>query len=138
MLKKEQEIWQLENEKYWGKQPTMDSKRPNREYTTKISVDYNDPTLGRKFDSGKTDYSLLPLKSLKEVADVLGIGACKYARENWRYVEDRENRYWAAAMRHMISWKEGDKLDDETGKDHLAHALCNIMFLLEVDLENKT
>lgn len=95
----------------------------------------NDPTLGRKFDSGKTDYSLMPLKSLKEVTDVLGIGAKKYAKNNWRYVEDRENRYWSAAMRHLISWKEGDKLDDESGKNHLAHAIASIMFLLEEDLE---
>ena len=99
-------------------------------YTTE-----NDPSLGRKFDSGKTDYSLVPLKALEEITDVLGIGARKYAKDNWRYVEDRGNRYWAAAMRHMISWKEGDKLDDETGKNHLAHAICCLMFLLEEDLE---
>ncbi len=135
MNKKDQDVWELENEKYWGKQPTMDSKIPNSEYITGISVDYNDPTLGRKFDSDKTDYSLVPLKSLKEVTDILTFGARKYAPENWRYVEDRGNRYWSAAMRHMISWKEGDKLDDETGKNHLAHALCCLMFLLEEDLE---
>jgi hypothetical protein len=136
MNKKEQEVWELENEKYWGKQPALiDSTRFDKEPAKHSPGAYIDPKLGRKFDSDKTDYSLLPLKSLKEVTDVLGIGAKKYAKNNWRYVEGREDRYWAAAMRHMISWKEGDTLDDETGKNHLAHAVCCLMFLLEEDLE---
>lgn len=135
MNKKQQDIFEKENEEHWSKQPTIDSTRFNREPTKHIPEAYNDPTLGRKFDSDKTDYSLLPLKSLKEVTEVLGMGAIKYSRDNWRYVEDRENRYWAAAMRHMISWKEGDKQDDESGKNHLAHAVCCLMFLSEEDLE---
>lgn len=129
MTKNEQLAFERDNEKYWSKQePLVDAQ--------KISP-LNDPTLGRKFDSDKTDYSLVPLKSLKEIADILTFGSKKYARENWRYVEDRNNRYWSAAMRHMISWKGGETLDDETGKNHLAHAICCLMFLLEENLENK-
>jgi len=101
-----------------------------------VSLNSKDP-LGMKFDSEKPDYSLIPLKSLKDVVDVLTYGSLKYSRDNWRYVEGRHDRYWAAAMRHMISWKDGDILDDETGKNHLSHAVCCLMFLLEEDLENK-
>jgi hypothetical protein len=34
----------------------------------------------------------------------------------------------------MWAWKSGETLDPESGKHHLAHAMCCAMFLLERDL----
>lgn len=91
-------------------------------------------TGGRKFDGNKLEYGLLPPLSLKAVTEILTIGAQKYERDNWKHVPDAKRRYFDAAMRHMWDWKCGEKYDEETNKNHLAHAICNLMFLLEKEL----
>ena len=100
-----------------------------------MNQSFEDPKLGRKFDSGKTRYGLLPSKALKEVADVLTVGAKKYAPENWRYVENGKERYFDAALRHIWQWKDESKTDAETGKHHLAHAICCLMFITDLELQ---
>lgn len=87
---------------------------------------------GRKYDSGKLRYELLPMAPIDEVVRVLTIGAQKYDDENWRQVEDGENRYYAAAMRHLSAWRQGENIDPETGRSHLAHAICNLVFVMEL------
>lgn len=94
-----------------------------------------DPTEGRKFDSGKTEYGLLPPYILEEIAKVMTFGAQKYERENWRYVDDGKRRYFDALQRHIWAWKRGEVYDPESGMHHLAHAGCCLMFLAELDIE---
>jgi len=86
---------------------------------------------GKKFDDGKTMYSLLPPKALKEVADVLTYGAQKYSPENWKHVPDFDRRYTDALMRHIEAYRMGEECDSESGKRHLAHAICCLLFLME-------
>jgi hypothetical protein len=90
-------------------------------------------TGGRKFDGNKPQYGLLPPKALKETVKVLTLGAQKYEPDNWKNVPDAQNRYFDALQRHLWDWKSGEKHDPETGINHLAHACCNILFLLERD-----
>jgi hypothetical protein len=90
---------------------------------------------GRKDDLGKTRYDLVPPLALEEFAKVLTFGAEKYAADNWRSVPGAADRYFAAAQRHIWAYKRGEKLDNESGLAHLAHAICCLVFLLEVDLE---
>lgn len=92
---------------------------------------------GMKFDQNKPEYGLLPPKALEDVVKVLTFGAQKYGRDNWRLVEEAERRYFDAAQRHLWAWKRGQTFDTESGEPHLAHALCCIMFMLELD-EEKT
>ena len=89
--------------------------------------------VGRKFDGGKLEYGLLPPKALEATVDVLTFGAQKYERDNWKHVDDSKRRYFDALQRHMWAWKQGEQLDPESGKHHLAHALCCLMFLYEHD-----
>ena len=91
-------------------------------------------TGGRKFDGGKIRYGLLPPLALKATADVLTFGAEKYEPGNWKHVPDSINRYFDAAQRHMWVWKEGEQIDPESGRHHLAHAICCLMFLYEHDI----
>ena len=95
-------------------------------------------TGGRKFDGGKLEYGLLPPYALKATVDVLTLGAQKYERDNWKKVPDSKRRYFDAMQRHIWAWKEGEKegniLDAETGRHHLAHAMCCLMFLYEHDI----
>jgi len=88
---------------------------------------------GVKFDSAKLRWSLLPLRAVEDVVKVLEFGARKYAPDNWMKVPNARERYWDAAMRHMVEWKAGDKKDGETGVSHLAHAICCLLFMLWFD-----
>jgi len=90
-------------------------------------------TGGRKFDGDKLQYGLLPPQALKATVDVLTFGAQKYEPDNWKNVPDSKRRYFDAAQRHLWAWKEGDHLDPESGKHHIAHALCCLLFLVEHD-----
>lgn len=88
---------------------------------------------GVKFDGEKLRWSLLPLTSVQEVVQVLEYGARKYAPDNWMKVPDAQDRYWDAAMRHMMAWKMGEKKDSESGKSHLAHAVCCLLYIMWFD-----
>lgn len=90
---------------------------------------------GVKYDDGKLQYGLLPTKALKGIVEILTFGAQKYSPNNWRKVPDQRRRYFDAAQRHLWAWKDGEENDPESRKNHLAHALCCLMFLLEKDLE---
>jgi len=87
---------------------------------------------GIKYDGEKPDYSLVPFKSMDEVVKVLTYGAAKYDRFNWEKVEPR--RYQAAALRHISAYMQGEKIDPESGINHLAHAVCSLLFLTDFDL----
>lgn len=84
----------------------------------------------KKFDNGKAPVNLLPREGLEQIAKVLGFGAQKYDAHNWRKGMDW-SRLIAAAQRHIIAFNEGEDIDPESGLNHLAHAGCCIMFLLD-------
>lgn len=106
--------------------------RKNYKKALKESQDPNF-TGGRKFDGGKPQYGLLPPLALRETVKVLTFGAEKYEPDNWRRVPDAHRRYFDAAQRHLWDYKAGEKIDPESGVSHLAHALCCIMFMLDLD-----
>ena len=91
---------------------------------------------GLKYDSAKPKMNLLPPKALIEVGKVLTFGAEKYGPENWKELEDLQNRYTAGALRHIFAHMDGEDLDPETELSHLAHAMCCLLFKLEIELEN--
>ena len=88
---------------------------------------------GMKFDDAKTRYDLIPPEALEQVARVLTFGAQKYDNDNWRKVKRKRRRYFAATMRHLCKWIGGERYDIETGLSHLAHAVCCILFMLDME-----
>lgn len=85
---------------------------------------------GKKFDQDKPRMELLSSAAMIEVAKVLGFGAKKYDPWNWAKGISY-SRIIGAAMRHMAAWKDGEDKDPESGLNHLAHAMCGLMFLLD-------
>ncbi len=90
---------------------------------------------GKKYDGETPKMYLLPPKALLEVSKVLTFGAAKYDEHNWKKLDNLQNRYSGAALRHIFSHIDGEEYDDETGLDHLAHAICCLMFKLEAKLD---
>jgi hypothetical protein len=86
-----------------------------------------------KFDSGKVRMDLLPMRPLKDIAQILTIGAEKYGAENWRTGEPiAHSRHFAGIQRHLMAYWSGEDYDPETGKSHLAHAACGLLFYMEL------
>lgn len=96
---------------------------------------------GKKYDQEKPDLSLLSSKALIQIAEVMTHGKKKYGAQNWRKGLEW-SRVFAAVQRHLLAWNDGETYDQETRLNHLAHAGCGIMFLLEYsetrrDLDNR-
>lgn len=95
-------------------------------------------TEGVKYDGEKPKMHLLPPKAIIEVAKVLTFGANKYDEENWKKLEDLQSRYTSGALRHIFAHMDGEDLDSESNVSHVAHAICCLLFKLEIELEQKS
>lgn len=73
-------------------------------------------------------FDLIDAKAMFRLAGIVGYGARKHGENNWRLLpqSDHVNR----AIGHLYAYLGGDKQDD-----HLAHALCRVMFAVAQDTE---
>ena len=85
---------------------------------------------GLKYDEGKLRWDLLPIDCVEDVVKILTFGAEKYTDNSWQEVENGKDRYFAALMRHLSASRQGELKDEESNLSHLAHAMCNVVFLL--------
>ena len=93
-------------------------------------------SVGKKNDEGKNRLDLIEPEFIEAVGQVLTFGAEEYGPNNWQNVEDAENRYYAAAMRHLMAYRKGEKTDPESKLPHLAHVATNMMFLMHFEMED--
>lgn len=92
---------------------------------------------GLKYDYMKQRWDLLPMSAINEVVKVMNYGATKYDDHNWKK-GIQYSRSYSATMRHLYSWwQDKESEDSETGISHLAHAICNLLFLLHFELEGE-
>jgi hypothetical protein len=101
-----------------------------REYVNASDIEeINNRSL--RHNTGKPDYSLIPMAALAEVAKVLEYGASKYERGNWLKPTSWEVSF-ACLQRHMSAWQAGEDNDHESGRSHIAHAACNLIQMLHM------
>ena len=85
-----------------------------------------------KTDAGKPDIYLVPPELFEAVAKIRMYGNEKYHDpDNWKTVET--DRYYSAAMRHLLAWRKGEDRDQESGYPHLWHAACNLAFMIALE-----
>lgn len=89
-------------------------------------------SVGKKFDADKPRIELVSPLALTELAKVLTFGAKKYDANNWRK-GIAWSRLIGATLRHVNAYNMGQTHDEETGLSHMAHAMCETMFLLEFE-----
>lgn len=95
---------------------------------------------GMKFGAEKLRWDLLPWEELRDVVEILTVGAEKYEPNNWQQVEDPEKAFFRPLQGHIMDWHHKSKIDDEeggSGKSHLAHAVCNALFLMWFDKQQE-
>ena len=86
-----------------------------------------------KFDDDRIPLQLLPPEALFEIIKVLAMGAKKYGVNDWR--RDTINnipmsRTYGSIQRHLNSWYAGEDLDQESGENHVTHAITQSIILL--------
>ncbi len=73
--------------------------------------------------STKLPLHLWPATATAEGCIALHNGAEKYGRMNWRAIPVRASIYYAAMLRHMAAWFDGEEVDEE-GVRHIGSALA--------------
>lgn len=78
----------------------------------------------------KPMFSLVPPNALLEVAKVFTAGAQKYNAYNFSKGENNTT-YIDACLRHINQYLLNKDTDDESGLPHLAHAISNLMMVID-------
>jgi hypothetical protein len=95
------------------------------------------PKAPPKLNDGKPRLGLVSPLFTEPVARVLEFGARKY--KLWSWVDGyKYSEIYDATQRHLTAWWMGETLDSESGLHHLAHAACNLMFLLHWNAMGRT
>jgi len=93
---------------------------------------------GAKLDAGKISGHLLLdfSKALEAIGEVATFGAKKYSEGGWQYVQDGENRYTSAMIRHLLKerWEENDT---DSNLSHKAHLAWNALARLELSIRKE-
>jgi len=92
-----------------------------------------DKDAGRKDDTGKLRYDLIPPYALQRLAEVYTIGAGKYEDRNWEKGIPW-GRIFAAMMRHAWAWWNGEQNDQVDGQHHLASVAWTAFALMEYEI----
>lgn len=79
----------------------------------------------------KPNLFLLPTTGILYGSLAMQDGARKYGPYNWREKKVQASIYLAAAMRHILSWQDGEENAKDSGVHHLGHALACLAILLD-------
>lgn len=83
-----------------------------------------------KLDDSKPQLTLIEPDFINGIANVLGIGAIKYSRDNWKQATPEDIiRFKNALLRHTLAYANGEEFDPESGYSHAYHIACNAMFI---------
>ena len=80
-------------------------------------------------------FSVIPTAALLHLGEVMKLGADKYGPFNWRETPVPAETYVDAMGRHMLSWQDGENLDPESQKSHLAHVMACCAIIIDA-MEN--
>ena len=88
-----------------------------------------------KFDAGKPLLATWP-RAMLLVGAISALGKAKYKDDcNFLFGDSLGTKRTAeAALRHIYQYLSGETYDDESSKHHIAHAICELLMLLEIEL----
>ena len=90
---------------------------------------YPDDNPKTALGAAKPKLSDTPTIAIRELGQVMSMGAAKYGRFNWRDKTVSSSVYYDAALRHMMAWFDGEDMDPESGLSHLAHVMACMAIL---------
>lgn len=79
----------------------------------------------------KPSLSAVPATALFHLARAMMDGVEKYGIYNWREKDVPARIYIDAAMRHILSWADGEEVAEDSKVHHLAHAMACCAIVLD-------
>lgn len=116
-----------------SKKSTASMKRATERYRRYLAPPMTAPNseIARTDDGKKPPLAWLPPEGIRAVARVQAYGHLKYGEfDNYRKGME-VSRNCSCAMRHIVAFMDGETLDPESGENHLSHACCRLMFVLQ-------
>jgi len=86
-----------------------------------------------RYGVAKPSMATVPPVALVHLMLAMGNGADKYGRMNWRETSVLSSIYYAAAMRHLMAWFDGQELDADSGVHHLGHVMACCAIILDAN-----
>lgn len=83
--------------------------------------------------AAKLPLDLVPPIAMQHLAAAFKDGEAKYNPFNWREQQVSSTVYYAAAMRHLFAWFDGEDFADDSGVHHLAHAMACMAIVLDAE-----
>jgi len=81
----------------------------------------------------KVKVQYIPPSAIIALGQALGEGGDKYGPFNWRNNPIECLTYIGGCMRHLLAYMDGETIDPEGGKHHLAGALANLAILIDAE-----
>lgn len=81
----------------------------------------------------KPRLSLVPTSAMIHMSQAMANGADKYGPYNWREKKVQSGIYIDAALRHIMSYFDGEEVASDSGVKHLAHAMACLAILLDAE-----
>lgn len=75
--------------------------------------------------------SYLPADEVADAEAVMEHGAAKHPGEEWKTIP-RED-HLEHAISHIVEYDKGGRIDHESGRSPLAHAVCRLLFVMYLD-----
>lgn len=79
----------------------------------------------------KAPLHLVPPAGIIHEAMAMADGAEKYGPYNWREKNISSSIYYAACLRHLMAWWDGEECAEDSGVHHLGHARACLGILLD-------
>jgi len=102
---------------------------PEAQTMMESSLPDNNPK--SKFGVKKVPLHLVPPSAIIYMAMGFADGARKYGAYNWRSTSIAASVYYAAALRHLQAWWDGEQVASDSKLPHLAHALACLALIIE-------
>ena len=85
------------------------------------------------FGTAKPGFHAIPPVALLHCGRGMEDGEVKYGLTNWREHEVSASVYYDAALRHLMSWWDGEQVAADSGVHHLGHTMACCAILLDAE-----
>lgn len=101
------------------------------ETAVRLSPPYPDGNPKTAVGAMKLPLDLVPPVAVQHLAAAFKDGATKYGPFNWRDQQVSSSVYYAAALRHLFAWLDGQDNAEDSGVHHLAHVMACCAIVLD-------
>lgn len=81
----------------------------------------------------KVKVQYIPPMAIIALGEALGEGGVKYGPFNWRDMPVEALTYVGGMLRHILAYVDGENIDPESGKHHLAGVMANAAIVIDAE-----